>query len=59
VLFVTLIVHIFLVIPLFSPVATYPDYFIVEQMHRAAFVLPTFVKQELEAYCASTERVRF
>ncbi|CAD6248326.1 unnamed protein product [Miscanthus lutarioriparius] len=29
--------------------------FIVEQMHRAAFVLPTFAKRELEAYCASTE----
>ncbi|CAL4888773.1 unnamed protein product [Urochloa decumbens] len=27
------------------------------EMHRAAFVLPTFVKKELEAYCASsTER---
>ncbi|KAL6629583.1 hypothetical protein ACP70R_029348 [Stipagrostis hirtigluma subsp. patula] len=26
------------------------------EMHRAAFVLPTFAKRELEAYCASTER---
>ncbi|XP_066329136.1 spermine synthase-like isoform X2 [Miscanthus floridulus] len=25
------------------------------EMHRAAFVLPTFAKRELEAYCASTE----
>jgi hypothetical protein len=30
---------------------------VVGQMHRAAFVLPTFVKKELEAYCTSTERV--
>jgi hypothetical protein len=59
VLFVTLIVPIFSVIPLFSPIATYPDYLIVEQVHCAAFVLPSFVKRELEAYCASTERVRF
>jgi spermidine synthase len=28
-------------------------------MHRAAFVLPTFAKKELEAYCVSTERVSF
>jgi spermidine synthase len=26
------------------------------EMHRAAFVLPTFAKKELEAYCVSTER---
>jgi len=26
------------------------------EMHRAAFVLPTFVKKELEAYCVSTGR---
>lgn len=30
---------------------------IVEQIHRAAFVLPTFAKRELEAYCAPTESV--
>jgi hypothetical protein len=33
--------------------------FVVEQMHMAAFVLPTFAKRELEAYCASTETVSF
>jgi len=25
------------------------------EMHRAAFVLPTFARRELEAYCVSTE----
>ncbi|AQK59406.1 Spermine synthase [Zea mays] len=27
----------------------------VAMMHRAAFVLPTFARRELEAYCVSTE----
>jgi hypothetical protein len=33
--------------------------FVIEQMHRAVFVLPTFAKKELEAYCFSTGRVSF
>ena len=33
--------------------------YIVQQMHRAAFVLPTFAKRELEAYCASAETVSY